>query len=360
MIDNNYDYYDDFEFMLALVGERRENWQQLVFEVAGERRCIYIRKTEYHAMLWLANLLEVKPGKVLEVFFAIHRGEKMHNVHFKNKTGGGKRKIVAPTRELKFIQKQINTKILKQYPRSPYSFGFAGGSTEQALRTHLDSGCLLMVDIKNAFPSVKWKHVCALFKRLGFSWYISNFLADVATYEGCLTQGSPMSPLIFELICVDTIDRYAAQFARDVRDVCYTRYADNLFFSIPENDFSGKMKRELFREICSTNKNNSVWPNFQFHEFRVKKFSGNAVSSLGLVIHDEEIYNKREFKRRFRKAIHHAQWCLKNNHDLLPEAWGKLRGLFSYAQKETLPAKLRSDYEALKNEILNLEIDLTV
>jgi len=350
----------DSEFMLAFVREHKEKWEQLAFEIEErEGRYMGIRKKEYVALLWLASYLDVKSKKIIEIFFAIRRREKMYDVYFKNKAGGGKRKIMAPTRELKFLQKQINIKILKQHPKSSYSFGFVGGSTDDALRPHLGNGCLLMVDIKSAFPSVKKEHVRTLFERLGFSWYVSNFFVDVATHDGCLTQGSPMSPRIFELICIDTVDRYAAQFAKDVGGI-YTRYADNIFFSISEDDFSGKLKREFFREICSVKKNNSVWPNFQFHEFRVRKFAGNAIQSLGLVIHDEEIHNKREFKRRFRKAVHHAQWCLENNHDLLPEAWGKLRGLFSYAQKETLPAKLRSDYELLKDEILNLGIDLTI
>jgi len=349
----------DSEFMLSFVREHEERWEQLAFEIEEQRRWQFIRKKEYYAMIWLANCLEVEPEKVLGVFFAIHRGEKMYEVHFKNKKGGGKRKILAPARELKFIQKQINTKILKHYPRSPYSFGFIGGSTDEALRPHLGNGCLLMVDIHSAFPSVRRGHVFELFRRLNFSWYIARFFADINTYEGRLAQGSPMSPHIFELICIDVVDKYLAQLAKKVGGV-YTRYADNIFFSIPEKNFDGILKRKIFRQICPVKKNNSTWPTFQLHEFRVKKFSGNAVHSLGLVIHDGGIHNKREFKRRFRKAIHHAKWCLENNHDLLPEAWGKLRGLFSYVQKDTLPAKLRSDHDLLKDEILNLGIDLTI
>ncbi|NTV40844.1 MAG: hypothetical protein HGA61_01045 [Candidatus Moranbacteria bacterium] len=363
---NNQEFGYDPEFMLAFVREleekRIERGDQLRFELEEEKR--YIRKKQLYALLWLARRIEVKPEKIIELFLAIQEKKKIHNVYFKNKSGGGKRKIIAPIKELKYLQKRISTEILKRYSRGSEScsFGFIGGSTAQALQPHLESGCLLMFDIRDAFPSVKHRHILDLFRGLGFSWYVASFLADVATYEGCLAQGSPMSPRIFELICANYIDRPLEKIARKNEGI-YTRYADNIFFSVLGDGFDERLKREIFRNICpprSSNLKSPYCPKFQTHEFRVKKLAGNAIHALGLVIHDENVHNKREFKRRFRKAIHHAKWCLKNNYDLLPEAWGKLRGLFSYAQKDTLPAKLRSDYELLKDEILNLGIDLTI
>lgn len=363
MINNQkFDY--DSEFMLAFVREleekRIERSDQLRFELEEKRR--YIRGRQLHALLWLANRIEVKPEKIIELFLAIREKKRIHTVHFKNKSGGGKRKIIAPIRDLKYIQKRINAEILKNYSRGsdPCSFGFAGGSTAQALQPHLESDCLLMFDIRDAFPSVKRGHILALFQGMGFSWYASSFLADVATYEGCLAQGSPMSPRIFELICANYIDRPLERLARKW-DGVYTRYADNIFFSIFEDNFEDKLKREIFRNICppkSSNLRSCYCPKFQTHEFRVKKLAGNAIHALGLVIHDKNIHNKREFKRRFRKAIHHVNWCLENESDLLAEAWGKLRGLFSYAHKETLPYGLLAEFEALKNEISKIDFEL--
>lgn len=149
-----------------------------------------------------------------------------------------------------------------------------------------------------------------------------------------MTQGSAMSPKIFELLC-GRIDYRLGMLAEKFGGA-YTRYADNIFFSIPGKRIERGLVNAVLKRIS-----------FETHKLRIRTIPGNAIHALGLVIRDGRVCNSREFKQTLRKRIHHVRWLLDHggSQEVMCKAWGKVCGSLSHAQKDTLPEKLLHDYE---------------
>jgi RNA-directed DNA polymerase len=228
----------DLEWALAFIQECQEKSRERSLAMREmEREKSWIRKNEIGALLWLASALDLHPEKLIRLLLVIRKNEKgAHKVFYKNKNNRRK-KIVAPSVYLSIVQKKIAELFFKDSQRSRNSFGFLGGNTHQALEPHCFSKSILMVDIREAFPSVKKENIARLLKeQKRFSWYVANVMADILTYQGSLTRGFSTSPLIFELLCAN-MDRRLQHLAENVGGV-YTRYADNiLFFNSKKKNF---------------------------------------------------------------------------------------------------------------------------
>ncbi|MDD5464567.1 MAG: reverse transcriptase family protein [Candidatus Moranbacteria bacterium] len=376
-------YFEDEVAVELLKDSANTSYEQLskrdiranaLFDEIPERQWLgedemYLCDSESYALRWLANHINIEANEIANLLLSLRSGKSQYDVYYKKKGNSNKRrKIVVPSEKISLIQRRINSCILKKLPKSLYAFGFSGGSTREALEPHLGSSCIFSVDIRNAFPSVEYADILRLLHDEPYeknaprgpelSWYVSRMIADFGTYARKLIQGSPMSPRIFDLACAN-IDRRLSRLAKNVGGV-YTRYADNIFFSTHNLQIEAKLRRAICREIRWWH-NRYPQPHFFVHKLQVRKFSGNAFHALGLVIQDGKICNTREFKRKLRKALHHVNWLIENNNnmhinDLLLKAWHKLCGLISYAQKDTLPIKLLTDFEKLQQKMHEMEI----
>lgn len=151
------------------------------------------------------------------------------------------RKLFVPCRELKIVQKRINSMILAQEPRHPNAYGFSGGNVIKALMPIAESKQpVFATDVKDAFPSTKGKTVFNVFLRLGYGFYSAYFLTCATTWpkgalknywESGLPQGAPTSPRLFDL-AFEHFDKKLSRLAERVGGH-YSRYADNLFFTAP-------------------------------------------------------------------------------------------------------------------------------
>ncbi|NTW14931.1 MAG: RNA-directed DNA polymerase [Candidatus Moranbacteria bacterium] len=353
----------DIEFALSLgrdTEEREANIEQYTSEWMNERT-ERIRGRETAAFLWLAARIGMKPNRFLFAVAGFRSGSFGYTTHFVTKRDGkGKRKITAPHKVLKAVQRKIAQELFWDHPRSPHSFGFLGGSSAEALLPHAKNASLLMVDVTNAFPSIERDVIFRWFRKRDYSWRVSGILADLATFEGRLTQGSPLSPRIFELM-FEWIDERLSRLARRVGGT-YTRYADNVFFSIPGAHMDKKLVWTVLKKIwrmdliCQVPRDKRYHPTFDTHKLRVRTLPGNAVHTLGLVLRDGEVHNTRDFKRTLRKRIHHVRYLLENSREtgVILSAWTMLCGTYSYARKETLPPKLIQEVEELRGRIHQL------
>ncbi|NTW30911.1 MAG: RNA-directed DNA polymerase [Candidatus Moranbacteria bacterium] len=354
----------DIEFALSLgrdTEEREANIEQYTSDWMNERM-ERIRGRDTAAFLWLAARIGMKPHRFLFAVAGFRRGSFGYTTHFVTKRDGkGKRKITAPHKVLKEVQRNISRELLSDLNRSPHSFGFLGGSCVEALAPHAKNTSLLMVDVTNAFPSIERDVILRWFLKRDYSWRVSNILADLATFEGRLTQGSPLSPRIFELM-FEWIDERLSRLAESVGGT-YTRYADNVFFSVPGDHMDRKLVWTVLKKIWRMDLLNQVprderyHPTFRTHKLRVRTLPGNAVHSLGLVLRDGDVHNTRDFKRTLRKRIHHVRHLLGNGYETeaILLAWTMLCGTYSYARKETLSPKLVREVEELRGRIHQLQ-----
>ena len=359
-----------------------------------------VSDNEIPAIIWLSKTLG-KPqddGSVLEILKRIRQGETLYEEGFVLKRNGKLRKILKPVPELKKIQREINRRVLSDLIVHPNVSGFSGGQLHDAIRPHLNAKSIFCTDIKDAFPSVTYNDVfrcltkgreyeltydisdsyyvydeewddffpCIIgrkrFKILnhGFlSWYAAQIVTEIATAKDAygrlrLAQGFPTSPRLFDAQ-MEPIDIKLTHLAQNVEGV-YTRFADNIHFSMQAEEFPGEVARAILKTIEGRGRN--LWSNkYECHKTRSFKTDGQAVRILGLNIIDGKIHNTRAFKRAVRLSIHHVKWFLERgiiDTEEFEHAYRKLNGQMGFAVPETFPVKLLDDYSQIKKTYKDL------
>ena len=90
-----------------------------------------------------------------------------YQTFYLTKKDGSPRRIDAPVRSLKIVQRWILDNILVKIRVSPYSFGFKSGEKGSPLvkcaEKHKNNLYILKVDLKNFYPSIKKERVRRLY-----------------------------------------------------------------------------------------------------------------------------------------------------------------------------------------------------
>ncbi len=146
------------------------------------------------------------------------------------KRKGGTRQIDAPYPSMMRAQQWIYHEILSKIPISSSATGFIPHhSIIDNASAHLGQRCLLLIDVKDFFPSIKWYKVFAVFKLLGYPQNIAQYLASLCCLNGHAPQGAVTSPALSNVIA-RRLDARIAGLAKRY-GVNYTRYADDMTFS---------------------------------------------------------------------------------------------------------------------------------
>jgi len=157
------------------------------------------------------------------------------------KAKGGTRRIAAPRKPLRAVQRAILDKILGKIPMHDACHGFVKGrSTVTNAKPHEGAAMVIKLDLKDFFPTVHYRRVRGLFQFLGYNEEAANTLAGLTTYRpkldngdviwpGILPQGAPTSPALANLAC-RRLDQRLSKLAEKYQ-ATYTRYADDLTFS---------------------------------------------------------------------------------------------------------------------------------
>lgn len=147
------------------------------------------------------------------------------------KKSGGVREISAPYPSLKECQRWIADQIVARLASHPAATAYRpGASIVSNVRPHLgEAPHVLIVDIKDFFPSISKKRLVGWFASLGYNFEVSVALASLCTLNGHLPQGSPASPYLSNAFC-QTLDKRLSSIATHF-GLAYTRYADDMCFS---------------------------------------------------------------------------------------------------------------------------------
>ncbi|MCX7664725.1 MAG: reverse transcriptase family protein [Gemmataceae bacterium] len=238
------------------------------------------------------------------------------------KRDGTERPIWAPMPRLKEVQRKILTEIVERLPVHGAAHGFiTGRSIVTNAQVHRNSRLILKMDIKDFFPTVTWRRVKGVFNRAGYREQVATLLAllvtesprEIIEHNGqkyyvalgprCLPQGAPTSPSITNALCL-RMDHRLSGLAQKA-GYRYTRYADDLTFSLP---LENKGKPHLGRLIGLV-KSIVAEEGFQIHpeKTRVHRIGGSQ-RVTGLVVNgDKGPRVGRELKRRLRAALHNRQ-----------------------------------------------------
>jgi RNA-directed DNA polymerase len=139
------------------------------------------------------------------------------------------RKLCVSRNHLKKLQEKINT-FLQKIQLPDYAYGSVKErSNILNARQHVNSRYFLSVDLKNYFPNISHHQVYRMFKKNRFAQPVASILTQLTTYKGGLPQGPPTSPLIANLVFVETGKRLLD--AIKDHDIIFTTYLDDLTFS---------------------------------------------------------------------------------------------------------------------------------
>jgi hypothetical protein len=177
---------------------------------------------------------------------------------------------------------------------------------------------VVKVDIKNFFPTVTLPRVKGIFRKAGYREEVATLLAllctestrEVVELEGkthyvalgprCLPQGAPTSPGLTNTLGL-RLDRRLAGLARKL-GWRYTRYADDLTFSLPADHNGPPRVGTLLGSIRRIVEDEG----FKIHPDKTAVArSGGRQRITGLVVNGGGPPRvPRDFKRRLRAAIH--------------------------------------------------------
>ncbi len=181
-------------------------------------------------------------------FFAFWKNSWKKNIYTKHsipKRNWDIRILYEPTVKLKIVQKIILNKILYDYwdnkigsdIKKSCTWFLKWKSILHNAKPHIKKDTIIKIDLKNYFPSISQSRVFWMFyKKFGFNYDISNYLAWLCTFENQLPQWSPTSPLISNIIS-SNLDNRIIKYIKAINKkehikISYTRYADDITLSL--------------------------------------------------------------------------------------------------------------------------------
>lgn len=185
-----------------------------------------------------AEILKIRKDELLALVVDADSYYRPYVKTKKREDGSVKKRAIEPSYEyLKKAQRRIDRKILKP-AMTDLPVEIMGGrpkvSVIQNAKYHSRSKGLMKYDVKNFFPSIKYKHVYDIFRyRLGYCEEAANILAKLCTYPSVgdthVPQGAPTSTsiaiFVLEKMCI-RLKEYC-----DTHDLKFSIWVDDITVS---------------------------------------------------------------------------------------------------------------------------------
>lgn len=227
----------------------------------------------------------------------IYQEELFYTKHALIKKSGGERILSIPCFELKYLQRWILDNVVSKMAISDNATGFVEEkSIVDNAKMHLNQKCILNIDLKDFFTTIKCKRIAEIFNFYGYSDEVSFYLAKICTYNGCLPQGSPCSPALSNVICLG-LDKRLNGIAESC-EVKYSRYADDITFSGTDNvkDILNIATKIIENEgFQLNNEKTRVQPTHQRQEV------------TGIVINNGRLRVRKKYKRELNQEIYYCK-----------------------------------------------------
>ncbi|MFN8578536.1 MAG: retron St85 family RNA-directed DNA polymerase [Candidatus Sericytochromatia bacterium] len=302
-------------------------WQDKVYEDKFDIKNpeIKISENELPQIDTPKQLADALGLTISELRWLTFNKEAAKSIHYHSfeipKRSGETRLIWAPRPKIKAAQRWILQNILEQLPIHGNAHGFLPErSILTNARPHTNSKCLIKIDIKDFFPSITFPRVKGVFRNAGYKEQVATLLAllctesprevlkikdktyFVAISDRCLPQGAPTSPALSNIVSMN-LDKRLRGLSKS-NGWRYTRYADDLSFSFPDNKKSaeigymlGAIKR-IVEEECFKVNIKKTWVS--------RKGGKQAVTGI-IVNGKDKPRASRELKRKIRAIIHNLQ-----------------------------------------------------
>jgi retron-type reverse transcriptase len=237
-----------------------------------------------------------------------------HRYLIAKKTGGA-RCISAPKPALKKAQRWVHENVLALLEVEEPAHGFVPTcSIVTNAAPHAGKAVVINLDLKEFFPSITFRRVKGLFKKLGYSEHVATVFAllctepprvateldgkvwHVALSARVLPQGACTSPALTNALCRRLDRRILALSAR--HGFTYTRYADDLTFSGDNSKPVGRLLRSV-RSILAAE-------GFTEHPRKTKVMRRSRRQEVtGVTVNVKPAVSRREV-RQLRAILHNA------------------------------------------------------
>ena len=259
----------------------------------------YIGTKECNEFLLSLNLINCKDDKkYIKTIYSISNNiEKNYKIYKIKKRNGKYRTIYEPNSILKQIQKQILVNILNNKCISKYAKAYHKGiGLKDNAISHINKEMLLKLDIKDFFENISFLDVYnSCFPIEYFPKPVGMILTYLCTYDNHLTQGSPTSAYISNLVMKEFDEELG--FWCDLRNISYTRYSDDMTFSgnFSPSELIIKVRKMLYKLGLELN-------NDKIHIVR----RSSSQSEKGIIVNEKMQVNIK-YRNKIRQEIYYIK-----------------------------------------------------
>ncbi len=269
-----------------------------MWKYIGVKEC-----NEFLLSLQLFNCNDQK--KYLKTLYSISNNiENNYHIYKIKKKNGHFRTIYEPAPLLKTIQKNILNNILNNKQISKYATAYKKGlSLKDNVIPHLNKKIILKLDIKDFFESISFLDIYkSCFPIEYFPKSIGILLTKLCTYDEHLTQGSPTSSYISNLVMKD-FDEIIGSFC-EKENISYTRYSDDMTFSGDFNpsDIIKLVRKNLYKLGLMIN-------NDKIHIIKYYK----RQNVTGIIV-NKKIQVSKTYRKKIRQEIYYIKKYGLNSH----------------------------------------------
>lgn len=317
----------------------------------------YIGTKECNDFLLSLNLINCKDkDKYIKTIYSISNNiEKNYKVYKIKKRNGKYRTIYEPNSMLKQIQKQILINILNNKSISKYAKAYHKGiSLKDNAIPHINKKIILKLDIKNFFENISFLDVYnSCFSIEYFPKSVGFILTYLCTYDNHLTQGSPTSAYISNLIMKE-FDEEIGNWC-NINDISYTRYSDDMTFSgnFNPSELIIKIRKMLYKLGLELNKD-------KIHI--VNKSQSQNVT--GIIV-NEKLQVNAKYRNKIRQEMYyikkfglksHLNKCNININELkyLDKLYGRILYVLQINKFDQEFLKYKKFIEELKRQYKNI------
>lgn len=286
--------WDVFEHKFKKLAEQQgaseqkiSEWLEYANDLHSRNLPVIFDQTHFSLLLGIDNEYLHRMSNAPEYFY---------RTFYIKKKNGKKRRINEPLPDLKRVQSWILNEVLYKVPCSKFAKAYIPHiSIKDNARFHRKQKTVMVVDLKNFFPSIKSGYILGVFLSLGYNLPTAVMLTRLCCLRESLPQGAPTSPYLSNLVMRqfdNNISKYCT--AQHIR---YTRYADDLTFS---GDFDiASVLYNIDKELKYLNLRRNP------RKLKVMR-SGDRQQTTGIVVNEKQQLS-RGYRMKIRQEVHYIQ-----------------------------------------------------